>query len=186
MSRVQKLSCPSPVFENSLVFWHLNYIWLNHFSNDGLDREFLFPCACFTVFGIFEKSINIFYFTTKIMSYQAQQTVNQFIPNYVVKSDYLPTRINDGDQSQTNQWVQTLYILDQAIWRRKKKRKSFHPETCWVQSISLRFLQSLRNRQSRPAHEWITFQSCCQEMIFSDPLNLQKILLPSIKAFIII
>lgn len=39
------------------------------------------------------------------MSYQAQQTINHYIPNYVVKSDYLPSRVVDGNQSQTNQLV---------------------------------------------------------------------------------
>lgn len=36
------------------------------------------------------------------MSYQ---TINQFIPNYVVKSDYLPTRVVDGNTAQTAQLV---------------------------------------------------------------------------------
>ncbi len=38
------------------------------------------------------------------MSYHAQ-TINSFIPTYVVKSDYLPTVVNDGGNSQTAQLV---------------------------------------------------------------------------------
>lgn len=44
------------------------------------------------------------------MSYQSfqGQTVNTFVPNYVVKSDYLPTKVVDGNQSQTAQLVNIL------------------------------------------------------------------------------
>ncbi len=37
------------------------------------------------------------------MSYQTYQgqTINQFIPNYVVKSDFLPTRVVEGNEGQT-------------------------------------------------------------------------------------
>ena len=49
---------------------------------------------------------NIFYlFTIRLkMSYHGQ-TINAFIPNYVVKSDYLPTRVVDGNAAQTAQLV---------------------------------------------------------------------------------
>ena len=51
------------------------------------------------------------------MSYQTYQgqTITHFIPNYVVKSDYLPTRVVDGNQVQTTQWVIFTFILDQII-----------------------------------------------------------------------
>lgn len=39
------------------------------------------------------------------------QTVAHFIPNYVVKSDYLPTRVQDGNTSQTAQLVHFLSYL---------------------------------------------------------------------------
>lgn len=37
--------------------------------------------------------------------YQQGPTINQFIPNYIVKSDYLPTRVVEGNQGQTSQLV---------------------------------------------------------------------------------
>jgi hypothetical protein len=50
------------------------------------------------------KQSNIFYLIILIkMSYQTYQgqTINQFIPNYVVKSDFLPTRVVEGNEGQT-------------------------------------------------------------------------------------
>ena len=45
------------------------------------------------------------------MSFQQQvhHTVNEYVPTYQVKSDYLPTRVQDGNQNQTNVWV--LFFL---------------------------------------------------------------------------
>jgi hypothetical protein len=71
------------------------------------------------------------------MSYQTYhqgQSIQQFIPNYVVRSDFLPTRVVEGNQGQTAQWVNYTIILDQTIWIRKKKRKSVHTKTCLIQS----------------------------------------------------
>ena len=48
------------------------------------------------------------------MSYQGQ-TVSHFIPNYVVKSDYLPTRVIDGNTSQTAQLVTVWINIDSPI-----------------------------------------------------------------------
>ena len=42
------------------------------------------------------------------MSFQHQgihHTINEYVPTYVVKSDYLPTRVQDGNTNQTSQWV---------------------------------------------------------------------------------
>lgn len=47
------------------------------------------------------------------MSYQ--QGINQFIPGYVVKSDFLPTRVVEGNTSQTAELVQLILILAQTI-----------------------------------------------------------------------
>jgi hypothetical protein len=52
------------------------------------------------------------------MSYQTYhqgQSIQQFIPNYVVRSDFLPTRVVEGNQGQTAQWVNYTIILDQTI-----------------------------------------------------------------------
>lgn len=67
------------------------------------------------------------------MSYQAQ-TINQFIPNYVVKSDYLPTRVVDGNTAQTSQLVIFTLIIASPIRGREKERKSIHPKTSLIQS----------------------------------------------------
>ena len=39
------------------------------------------------------------------MSFPPSQTVADFIPNYVVKSYYLPSRVQDGNTAQTAQLV---------------------------------------------------------------------------------
>jgi len=40
------------------------------------------------------------------MSHQTfPQTINAYIPNYVLKSDFLPTRVVDGNTTQTSQLV---------------------------------------------------------------------------------
>lgn len=50
------------------------------------------------------------------MSYPYQgQTVTSFIPTYVVKSDYLPTRVLDGNTAQTSQLVHLSIMLDPPI-----------------------------------------------------------------------
>lgn len=46
------------------------------------------------------------------MSYQnlgaERLTVDRLIPNYVIKSDYLPTRVVDGNPAQTAQLVHRM------------------------------------------------------------------------------
>ncbi len=50
------------------------------------------------------------------MSYQQTQSINQYIPNYVVKSDYLPnTRVVEGNTTQTSQLVITYIYLASSI-----------------------------------------------------------------------
>ena len=39
------------------------------------------------------------------MSYQQPQNINQIIPNYVVKSDYLPTRVVEANSTDHAQLV---------------------------------------------------------------------------------
>ena len=62
------------------------------------------------------------------MSYQ--QGINQYIPNYVVKSDFLPTRVVEGNNQQTSELVHSILTIAPKIRRGKKKRKSFYPKTC--------------------------------------------------------
>ena len=46
------------------------------------------------------------------MSFQNQGvenlTVERLVPNYVIKSDYLPTRVVDGNSAQTAQLVNAM------------------------------------------------------------------------------
>lgn len=58
--------------------------------------------------------------------YQQQQTINQFIPNYVVKSDYLPTRVVDGNSAQTAQLVH-LFLCSSASMRRRREEAECSP-----------------------------------------------------------
>ena len=62
------------------------------------------------------------------MSYQGQ-TIQQFIPNYIVKSDYLPTKVVDGNTSQTAQLVIKVLMIVGPIRGCQKKRQSLHPKT---------------------------------------------------------
>ena len=62
------------------------------------------------------------------MSYQYTSTsttgsrrLNEFVPSYVPKSDYLPTRVVDSNQSEANQWV--LIHLSSSPITKDKRRK---------------------------------------------------------------
>lgn len=55
------------------------------------------------------------------MSYLGQ-TVQQFVPTYVVKSDYLPTRVVDGNAAQTSQLV-FLHLLSSYVNMNKKREE---------------------------------------------------------------
>lgn len=54
--------------------------------------------------NINKQQIYIFITITSDMSFQ-NQTVQSFVPNYVVKSDYLPTKVVEGNTTQTAQLV---------------------------------------------------------------------------------
>jgi hypothetical protein len=58
------------------------------------------------------------------MSFQNTHFVQEFVPTYTVKSEYLPTnRVVDANQGQTAEWVWDLLLfLAQKIWRTKKSR----------------------------------------------------------------
>ena len=50
------------------------------------------------------------------MSYQQNTNITQFIPNYVVRSDYLPnTKVVDGNTTQTSQLVISYLCLASSI-----------------------------------------------------------------------
>ena len=62
------------------------------------------------------------------MSYIPQgQTIHQFVPNYVVKSDYLPTRVVEGNNSQAAQLVTLIINLSSANMRKKKEEDESSP-----------------------------------------------------------
>ena len=48
-------------------------------------------------------------------SYSGHQGINHFIPNYVVKSDFLPTQVHDGHNPQTEDLVIDYHNLAQEI-----------------------------------------------------------------------
>jgi hypothetical protein len=54
--------------------------------------------------------IGIIYFILpqRSMSYHQEHTINHYIPNYVVKSDFLPNHVVQGSNSNTTAWVQFL------------------------------------------------------------------------------
>lgn len=56
------------------------------------------------------------------MSYHGQ-TINAFIPNYVVKSDYLPTRVVDGNSAQTAQLVKIKHNVSYVNMNKKKEEE---------------------------------------------------------------
>ena len=55
------------------------------------------------------------------------QGITQFVPNYVTKSDYLPTRIIDGNNSQTSELVPPFLTSSDNI-NRKKGEAEFSPK----------------------------------------------------------
>ena len=46
------------------------------------------------------------------MSFQNTHFVQEFVPNYTVKSEYLPTnRVIESNQTQTAEWVCSIFIV---------------------------------------------------------------------------
>ncbi len=69
------------------------------------------------------------------MSYQQQQhRLNEFVPTYVVKSDYLPNKVVDNNINQAQQYVTKTLILVEQLRGRKEKRTRLHSKTSRVQS----------------------------------------------------
>ena len=52
--------------------------------------------------------------------------INQFVPNYVIKSDYLPTRVIDGNNSQTAELVKLPLRSSDNTKRKKEEEESSH------------------------------------------------------------
>ena len=70
------------------------------------------------------------------MSYQYTTTSNQggprlteFVPTYVTKSDYLPSRVIETNQNEANQWVSIDLTLACHLLAAKEKRTRLLPET---------------------------------------------------------
>ena len=57
------------------------------------------------------------------MSYQQSLSINQFIPGYVVKSDYLPTRVVEGNQTQTSELVISFDNFSFVNMKSKKEKE---------------------------------------------------------------
>lgn len=46
------------------------------------------------------------------MSNQINHVVQEFVPTYTVRSEYLPTnRVVDGNQAETSEWVLNIVIF---------------------------------------------------------------------------
>lgn len=93
------------------------------------------------------------------------QSIQQFIPNYVVKSDYLPTRVVEGSNSQAAQLVLFAFTAASTIRGRKEKRSRIHDPPCRVQPQQIRLLQGVRGSPSRPPTGSTKLQPSRQEMI---------------------
>lgn len=60
------------------------------------------------------------------MSYQGQNTIQSFIPNYVVKSDYLPNRVNEGSNAHTAELVH-MWLVSSIDTRRRRAEGTCSP-----------------------------------------------------------
>ena len=60
------------------------------------------------------------------MSYQQGQNINQYIPNYVTRSDYLPnTRVVEGTNTQTSQLVCSFLSSSFVNMKNRKGEEEF-------------------------------------------------------------
>lgn len=49
-------------------------------------------------------------------------SINQFVPNYVVKSDYLPTHVHEGSNQRTSEAVH-IYLIPSCIYMKNKREE---------------------------------------------------------------
>lgn len=70
------------------------------------------------------------------MSYQPNvHKLNEFIPTYVPRSDFLPTnRVVDSNQTDVQQWVSIYTILARQLWTAEKTWTCLYTKAKWVQS----------------------------------------------------
>jgi hypothetical protein len=105
------------------------------------------------------------------MSHYQQTTheVREFVPTYVVRSDYLPTQVRDGNQSQTAQWVHKNIIFSYENTKNRKEEAEFSPKG---QSNSTRTdtFPSGPTRMSESINQSPNNSSA--EYIIDDPLNI--------------
>lgn len=59
------------------------------------------------------------------MSYQQTQSLRTFIPSYEVRSDYLPTRVTEGNNPQASDLVTIFLILSFVDMRKKNAEEEF-------------------------------------------------------------
>lgn len=105
---------------------------------------------------------NIYWRLLRIMSYVPQHihqgtTLREYIPTYTVRSDYLPTRVLEGSNPQTNDLVLSYINIVTQIRIGEKKRPSVHPETSRVQPSSLCFLSDILACWPNPLYRWTKF-----------------------------
>ena len=106
------------------------------------------------------------------MSYQYTTTsttsghrLNEFVPNYTVKSDYLPTRVQEQNQGQANEWVNPHICLARQLRKTKKIGPCLHSTSRWVQPQSVRLRQDLRERPRQQTHLRERVQQQSQEIL---------------------
>lgn len=87
------------------------------------------------------------------MSYQGQ-TINSFIPTYVVKSDYLPTRVVDGNNTQTAQLVSINDNVSYVNMNKKKEEEEYsHKDQLILIQTDMHHLKFMR--PSELINHWI-------------------------------
>lgn len=93
--------------------------------------------------------------------------IQEFVPTYQLKSDYLPTRVTEGERDvQASEVVKINHDnLVEILSAGEEQRTRLLQPTSRVQPKQVQVRQSLRKRQNRPAHQRVGFQQNGEEMI---------------------
>lgn len=88
------------------------------------------------------------------MSFNQQGTrLNQFVPNYQARSDYLPNKVVQVNENDKQQIVPLRITIAPRHRIRSQKRQNPQPEAVGLQSRPLRVLPGPRGRQGRQGHQ---------------------------------
>lgn len=112
------------------------------------------------------------------MSYQyttttssGQHRLNEFVPTYVPKSDYLPTRVQEQNQGQANEWVPSHISLACQLRETKTIGPCLHSAPRRVQPQSVCLRQDLRKCFRQQAHQRERVQLQSQEILIFIDMN---------------